>query len=214
MENLLFVKNRIQTCIENYAFEIFFVMIIVSLIVMWFLRPYFQKNSVEKSVEITKPLEYNNSKPIKSKAFNGPNNSTVSNRNFQSKGEIETRRVLELLFNKPFPNKRLIELTNPVTGKPLELDCYNEELKLAVEYNGKQHYENVNKFHKTPESLHNQKYRDYIKRNLCEKNGILLIEIPYTVKIENIQTYLIENLMNSLSVYENISTEIVDINQY
>jgi hypothetical protein len=114
----------------------------------------------------------------------------------ESKGEIECRRVLEKLFRKPFSKERPNILQNPVTGgdNNLELDCYNDELKLAVEYNGIQHYKQIPYFHKTRDAFNNQKYRDYIKRDLCKKNGIILIEVPYTVKTENIQRYLIDQL--------------------
>ncbi len=105
-----------------------------------------------------------------------------------SKGEAECKRVLEKIFKKPFNNIRPDFLSNPVTGgKNLELDCYNEELKLAVEYNGRQHYEYSPYFHKNKDQLETQKYRDMMKRNLCKENNVTLIEVPYTVKIENIE---------------------------
>jgi hypothetical protein len=116
----------------------------------------------------------------------------------ESKGELECRRVLEKMFNKPFPKSRPNFLRNPVTSyntdNNLELDCYNEELKIAVEYNGIQHYKYIPFFHKNKEAFQNQKYRDYMKREICEKNGIKLIEVPNTVKIENIESYLREKL--------------------
>lgn len=113
----------------------------------------------------------------------------------ESKGEIECRKVLEALYKKPFPKDRPSILRNPVTEDfNLELDCYNEELKTAVEYQGAQHYKYIPYFHKSKESFHNQKYRDLLKRQMCEKAGIVLIEVPYTVKHENIKEYLIENL--------------------
>jgi hypothetical protein len=70
-------------------------------------------------------------------------------------------------------------------------------LKLACEYNGAQHYKYIPYFHKTKDSFHNQKYRDYMKRDLCNKNGITLIEVPYTVKIEHIENYIIDKLLKS-----------------
>ena len=68
----------------------------------------------------------------------------------ESKGEKECRKVLENLFNKPFSKSRPDFLRNPVTGGNfnLELDCYNQELSLAVEYNGIQHYKYVPYFHR------------------------------------------------------------------
>jgi hypothetical protein len=111
----------------------------------------------------------------------------------ESKGEAECRRVLQKIFGRPFLSQRPDFLRNPVTGGEfnLELDCYNSELKLAVEYNGIQHYKYVPYFHKNHEHFMNQKYRDDMKRRMCKDNGIILIEVPYTVKIPDIEQYII-----------------------
>ena len=113
-----------------------------------------------------------------------------------SKGELECRNVIESIFKKPFPKCRPDFLKNQVTGGNynLELDCFNSQLKIGVEYNGSQHYNFIPYFHKNKEAFENQKYRDFMKRTLCEKNGILLIEVPYTIKIENIKKYIIQEL--------------------
>lgn len=120
----------------------------------------------------------------------------------ESKGETECRRVLEELFKRPFAKSRPDFLRNPVTSNGmdsnnLELDCYNSELKIAVEYNGIQHYKYVPYFHKTKDSFQNQKYRDYMKRDLCQSNGILLIEVPYTVNIPEIKSFLLDKLSSN-----------------
>jgi hypothetical protein len=113
-----------------------------------------------------------------------------------SKGEVECRRVLESIFKVPFKKCRPNMLRNPVTDgeNNLEIDCYNDELKIGVEYNGVQHYKYVPYFHKTRDAYNNQKYRDHIKRELCQKNGIFLIEVPYTVKIEDIESFITNKL--------------------
>jgi hypothetical protein len=109
----------------------------------------------------------------------------------KSKGEIECKKVLENIFKKPFISIRPDFLKNTITGgNNLELDCYNSELKIAVEYNGIQHYKFSPFFHKNKDQFHNQKYRDDIKKRLCEENGILLIEVPYTVKLEDIDKFI------------------------
>jgi len=118
----------------------------------------------------------------------------------ESKGELECRRVLEKMYKKPFQKARPNFLRNSVTSdnhsdNNLELDCYNPEMKLACEYNGSQHYKFIPFFHKTRDAFQNQKYRDYMKRDLCAKNGITLIEVPYTVKVENIEEYLRSKLI-------------------
>jgi hypothetical protein len=114
--------------------------------------------------------------------------------NSDSKGETECRRVLTELFNKPFEKVRPSFLNNPVTGgnHNLELDCFNAELGLACEYNGAQHYKYIPFFHRNKEAFMNQKYRDDLKRRLCKEAGVILIEVPYTVK--NIKSYIYNQL--------------------
>lgn len=113
-----------------------------------------------------------------------------------SLGETKTREFLEKYFRKSFVKTRPNFLSNQVTGNRfnLEFDCYNEELKLAVEYNGRQHYEYVPFFHKNKEAFYNQKYRDELKRIKCRDLGIRLIEIPYT-QSNRIEDYLKSELV-------------------
>lgn len=112
-----------------------------------------------------------------------------------SRGETETRQVLEHYFRRPFPKSRPDFMVNPVTGSQynLELDCYNESLRLAVEYQGEQHYKFIPYFHKNREAFLNQKYRDELKRMRCKELGITLIEVPYTEK-RRIREFLTEQL--------------------
>jgi hypothetical protein len=114
----------------------------------------------------------------------------------ESKGEVECRRVMQKIFDKPFYKSRPRFLNNPVTfgTNNLELDCYNEELKIAVEYDGAQHFKFIPYFHKTQEAFMNQRYRDYMKDQMCKENGIILIRVPYTVKIPQIEGYIIDKL--------------------
>ena len=114
----------------------------------------------------------------------------------ESRGETECRRVLQKYFKRSFPNSRPDFLRNPVTGGRfnLELDCYNPELRLAVEYNGVQHYKYVPYFHKNKEAFLNQKYRDDMKRRMCRDNNVNLIEVPNSVTVEKIEKYLIFQL--------------------
>jgi hypothetical protein len=112
-----------------------------------------------------------------------------------SSGERECKRVLETIFKQPFPKERPNFLRNDVSGgNNLELDCFNSKLNLAVEYNGAQHYKFIPYFHKNKEAFMNQKYRDELKRRMCSDYGINLIEVPYTIPVENIQDYLVKEL--------------------
>jgi hypothetical protein len=80
-------------------------------------------------------------------------------------------------------------------GHNLEIDCFNSEVRLGVEYNGIQHYKYNTFFHKNFEAFRNQQYRDEMKRSLCKENGIKLIEVPYTVKHNDIAVYLAKELV-------------------
>jgi len=98
-----------------------------------------------------------------------------------SMGEKLTRRALEQIYGKKFPNVRPDWLINPKTGYRLELDGYCEELKIAFEYHGVQHREWPNKFFKTYEEFERQVERDICKAEQCEKRGIYLIITDFTI---------------------------------
>ena len=84
---------------------------------------------------------------------------------------------------------------NPITQQNLELDMYNKELNLAVEYNGEQHYK-YNKFmhQNSYEKFRMQQYRDNLKKQICQQLQINLIEVPYTIKHKDIERYLVDNI--------------------
>ena len=110
-------------------------------------------------------------------------------------GESECKRFLEFYFKRPFYKIRPDFLLNPITNVPLELDCYNEELRLAVEYNGAQHYHFNKMMHKnSKDRFQNQQYRDYIKKTKCQEHGIDLIVVPYTIKREKLASFLLSEL--------------------
>lgn len=96
---------------------------------------------------------------------------------FRSRYEEICREIFESTFNKSFPSVRPDFLKNPDTGCNLELDGYCEELKLAFEYDGEQHYREVDDWSKC--SLEDIKKRDCLKNDLCKQNDIILIRIPY-----------------------------------
>ena len=102
--------------------------------------------------------------------------------NKSCKGEDLVAEILEeILSSEVKRNIRPNFLRNPETGKNLELDCYNEEYALAVEYNGVQHYKFPSAFHRTEQEFYNQLYRDRLKKKLCDEAGVYLISVPYWV---------------------------------
>lgn len=110
---------------------------------------------------------------------------------FESRGEQICRRHMESRFGVPFDKARPDILINPVTRERLEIDVYNADLRLGVEYNGRQHYEFHSHFHQSSrDRFQNQQYRDLIKKQLCDQHGIRLIIVPYWIEPENIPAFL------------------------
>jgi hypothetical protein len=105
---------------------------------------------------------------------------------YESKGEAILRSCLENIFNVPFPNVRVDSIINPNTGRKLEIDCYNEKLKIGAEYHGINHYKFVPFFHKTEKEFYDSKERDEFKKIKCAEQGITLLIVPYNTQHENI----------------------------
>jgi hypothetical protein len=108
------------------------------------------------------------------------------------KREEYCRFILETIYNKPFKKVRPNWLKNPKTGHNLELDCYNEELKIALEYNGEQHYNENAAYSKGKEWFQEQQFRDQYKYKICKERGIKLIVVPYYV--DDIYEFIIKEL--------------------
>lgn len=98
----------------------------------------------------------------------------------QSRSEKLTREIFERIMSVEFPTIRPDFLKNPKTGYNLELDGYNENLKLAFEYNGEQHYKFKKYFHDTEDAFKIQREHDEFKYKKCVELGITIISIPYT----------------------------------
>jgi hypothetical protein len=79
-----------------------------------------------------------------------------------------------------FKKRRMKEMKNPLTGKPLELDLYCEELRLGLEYQGIQHTKVIDYYHPNGQAdLDEQIARDEMKVRLCKENKIALVLISF-----------------------------------
>ena len=106
------------------------------------------------------------------------------------KTENDCCLILSDIYGKPFKTTRPNWLKNPETNGTLELDCYNEEIKVAAEYNGIQHYVYPNPFHKTYDEFISLVRRDQFKLKQCDKNGVYLISIPYNIPKSKLREYI------------------------
>lgn len=91
------------------------------------------------------------------------------------------RKYFETIFGVKFDKIRPKWLLND-RGNQMELDGYNDDLKIAFEYNGIQHYKEHSVFHKK-NSLKQRVQDDKLKIELCKIKGIKLFVLPYTVPI-------------------------------
>jgi len=185
-------KNGIYLIIYGSLF------LFIILLIIYFLN----KNKIDNEVNDFDESIFNKKRTYINNTGIVPNTGNEKKVFESSKGELICKQVVEKILNKPFIKIRLDSFKNNVTKRNLELDLYNEELKLGVEYSGRQHYEFVPHFHKNYEAFLNQQYRDYMKEIKCKENGIRLIVVPYTIKHEDIESYLSKEL-NKLNLIPN-----------
>lgn len=113
-----------------------------------------------------------------------------------SKGEQICKDILNELYpNYKFTKLRPDWLKNDLTQKNLELDMYNKTLKIAVEFNGEQHYKFIPYFHKDIETFEKQKQRDRLKEEKCNQNNIKLICVPYYLNNSEIKEFIINKIL-------------------
>ena len=128
-------------------------------------------------------------------------------------GESISRKILETLFDVEFIKVR------PKWLKEFELDGYCENVivndktfKIAFEYQGRQHYEYIECWNETTEDFEKRKERDKEKVIMCKENNVVLIVIPYTIKLKDLQNFIMDACFeNDVKVDYN---EVIDINKF
>lgn len=119
----------------------------------------------------------------------------------KSIGEEIVRSALEHYFEMPFPRERPQWLRG-LKGKPLELDGYCKELNIAFEHHGRQHYGSRSLFLREGKNRKDDISRDALKRKLCRKHDIVLIEVPevfHKVRLKDLPDFL-EKVVKRLGV--------------
>lgn len=108
-------------------------------------------------------------------------------------GQERVRVMMEKLFNAEFIHTRPEWLINPKTGNCLDLDGYNEDLKIAFEYQGRQHLHDNTQY---AEDYKNQTQRDEIKKEVCKHNQVKLfiIEQPKSYEPEKFFNQVMKQL--------------------
>lgn len=93
-------------------------------------------------------------------------------------GNYVGQPIVKAIFEKYLGRSILYNYTPSFLGG-LEYDCYDPIGKVAIEYQGIQHYQYTPYYHKNGEiDLEKQKKRDIAKQRLAEENGDVLILVP------------------------------------
>lgn len=99
------------------------------------------------------------------------------------------RAVFEAIFGTLFPKARPEWLRNE-RGNWMELDGYAEELGLAFEYHGVQHFKPIGFFHASDEAFLLRQRDDRKRAAMCREKGINLIEVPYMIPHDEIESFI------------------------
>lgn len=111
----------------------------------------------------------------------------------RSRHEIRCNEILEEYYGRSFAPIWHPQIIND-TGYLLELDCFNEELQLALEYNGIQHYQWPNYTGMSEMDFKLLVKRDAYKKKRCAELGIYLIVVPHWVEYHHLRKYIHERL--------------------
>jgi hypothetical protein len=120
----------------------------------------------------------------------------------ESKGEHRCRVIFERIFGRPFLKDRPDFLKNPLTGKNLELDGVNYDIKhrtgvgIAFEHDGEGHFHYNKYFHSDKNDFIYQAKKDSFKDTVCKSRGILLIRVPYYVSqdYDSLNEFVVQRL--------------------
>ena len=105
-------------------------------------------------------------------------NNIRSKKGFNIVGSLYNESLLFNLIQDAFPKYKVITQYSPDWLGRQRIDIYIKELNVAIEYNGKQHYEPVTYFGGKEAYLKTvERYK--MKKQKCRRNGCELIEVKY-----------------------------------
>ena len=148
-------------------------------------------------------LFYNNMEHFRNIKITFPDDTSYSLQELlisDGKAKRSSQRWLFLQIQKLFPNEEIVEDyfhsdISRESGRSVQFDIFFIKKNIAIEYHGKQHYEDI------PTgfgSLEMNQNRDLEKEKLCKKYGIQIIVIPYwwDNKLESLRETLLSSLKN------------------
>jgi len=144
------------------------------------IKTFENRGNIEKASEMKNKLDKQ-----KRKIWNIIENEVRLKFGFKKIGEAWTSEtILYYIIQSLFPNKTILRHYRPEFLKGLELDIFIEELNIAVEYQGIQHYQPV-KHWGGQETFEKLKERDNKKKTTCSSLGIPIIYFNYNEELSN-----------------------------
>jgi hypothetical protein len=150
-------------------------------------------------MECGKTVTYNTNKPNRCQACKEKREKKFT---YQQRKPQRSKKegLMQQILNQLLPDAEYIDngyyswLESP-RGASLQLDRYYPELKLAFEFNGRQHYEFNRYMHKDYKAFEYLQECDKKKRKDCKKHGVTLITIKYNKIIT--EEYLLKRLKHA-----------------
>ncbi len=106
-------------------------------------------------------------------------------------GSLISETILYKKIKEYFINYNVVSQGSPNWLKPQRLDVYFPDFNIGIEYQGDQHFRPVDYFG-GEEGFRKTIERDIKKRNLCRRNGCVLIEV--------LPSYNFDNLVNEIAM--------------
>jgi hypothetical protein len=119
------------------------------------------------------------------------------------------RHALEEITGYKFAKISNFAKSDTIRG--FEIDCYNEELKIGLEYDGIQHSQYTPRFHGAADSgkFEAQQVRDINKNEKCKEMGVNLLRIDHTTSRTELRTH-VHALIRGLILEQKLLIELVD----
>jgi hypothetical protein len=122
-------------------------------------------------------------------------NNVIKQKRFSSKGEEELRLEINKIFDNKFTFGGCLKLKD---GVLIARDCYSNELKVCIEYDGISHFKDI------WGQLKNKQLKDKLLKDWCEKNNYQLIRVKEDVyKVDKLKviSYITSIIKNRTELY-------------
>jgi hypothetical protein len=135
------------------------------------------------SVNISEKLIHEYYKRLK-RNLRSIENKIRTKKGFNIVGSLYNESLLYNLIKNAFPDYEVITQYSPDWLGRQRIDIFIKQLNIAIEYNGKKHYEPVTYFGGKDGYLKTVE-RDKMKKKKCIKNGCIMIEVKYDDNLHN-----------------------------